>query len=323
MTTTNTTDRSRRRVFTILGVALGILLVAMGAMLAIGNFATETTQTSQHEAQAVELDLRASGSIEIVANPNTDTITLERTTRDAWGTLTTEESVVDDILIISSSCGVWSNLFIAVCDASYRLEVPTTTEVSGNGQNSPVTIMGLTSSIDITTSNGEIIVEGVEGLLQLHTSNGDVQVTDATSLGDLIQIETDNGSVRLTNVTADGVVAETNNGEIVVSGATGDLQLISSNGRIEIAAANSATIETDTSNGDIVMDLATAPDRVVAETSNGAIEIVVPADARAYAIDASTSNGTADFSAVATDPDSPFTIDARSSNGDISIKRSS
>jgi len=323
MTTANTTDRGRRRVFTILGVALGILLVIMGAMLAVGNFATETTQTSRHQAQAVEFELHASGSIEIVADPNADTITIERTSRDPFGALTTEERVVDEILIISSSCGVWSNFFIAICDANYRLEVPADTELSGFGENGSLDISGVAASIGFSISNGEITVDNVEGSLRLDTSNGEVQVSNTTVPGGLIELDTSNGEIRLSNVTADQVIAGTSNGSIEAFGVTANLRFTSSNGRIAIMEASSAVIEVDTSNGEIVIELAISPDQLVAETSNGSIDIVLPAGAPAYAIDANTSNGTTDFSDVATDPDSPFSIDAESDNGDISIRRSS
>lgn len=104
---------------------------------------------------------------------------------------------------------------------------------------------------------------------------------------------------------------------------TGSLRFTSSNDRIEIAEASSEVVEVDTNNGEIVIELASSPDHLVATTSNGSIDIVLPAGAPAYAIDASTSNGSSDFSAIATDPDSPFTIDARTDNDDISIRRSS
>lgn len=129
------------------------------------------------------------------------------------------------------------------------------------------------------TSNGSIVLAGLEGPVDVDTSNG---------------------PVTLENVTADSVEVSTSNGAIRGEGL------------------GAGEIEVETSNGRITLSFDDAPSSVLARSSNGAIELHLPGDAPAYAVDTSTSNGTVDAD-IRTDPAASPSISLRTSNGDITV----
>ncbi|HEV7766312.1 MAG TPA: DUF4097 family beta strand repeat-containing protein [Thermoanaerobaculia bacterium] len=81
------------------------------------------------------------------------------------------------------------------------------------------------------------------------------------------------------------------NGRIVLSDVTGKLELETTNGRIEVKRC-SGSLDASTTNGSIEAELVklTPNEPLRFETTNGGIEVAVPANARAD-IDASTTNG--------------------------------
>ncbi|HSK23834.1 MAG TPA: DUF4097 family beta strand repeat-containing protein [Egicoccus sp.] len=131
-----------------------------------------------------------------------------------------------------------------------------------------------------SASNGALEVVGVVGQVDLSTSNGDITFAD--------------GQDRVT--------------------------LRTSNGRIEVRDTRSDHLEVVTSNGDVWVEAATAPETLVAQTSNGRIDVLLPDDT-AYAVEANTSNGRTDIE-VPTDPASDAVVEVRTSNGNISIRPS-
>ncbi|HEU4895562.1 MAG TPA: DUF4097 family beta strand repeat-containing protein [Acidimicrobiia bacterium] len=129
-----------------------------------------------------------------------------------------------------------------------------------------------------STSNGAVVVAGVEGPVEVTTSNGAISLEDLSS----------------------PVLARTSNGAISGEGlGSDDVDVASSNGRITLRFAE-------------------APTSVSARSSNGAIEVFLPADAGSYAVDTSTSNGRVSTD-IRTDPSAPQSISLRTSNGDITV----
>lgn len=90
----------------------------------------------------------------------------------------------------------------------------------------------------------------------------------------VVTAATSNGNVAVKNVATDGLSAQTSNGAVEVDATVTQVDLRTSNGRI---------------GGKLVP---TGSGRVSAATSNGAIELAFPEDARhGYDLDAQTSNG--------------------------------
>jgi hypothetical protein len=132
-----------------------------------------------------------------------------------------------------------------------------------------------------------------------------------------IDLDSSNGDLVVEGITG-GVVLRTSNGDVDLDRLTGEVDVRTSNGSIIGRGLESPSVDADTSNGRISLIFDAPPDRVVAETSNGNIDLEVPATP--YRIDANTSNGDIDLDVVS-DPDAARTIEVKSSNGDIDIRR--
>lgn len=129
--------------------------------------------------------------------------------------------------------------------------------------------------------------------------------------------DTGNGAIALTALTAD-VDVRTSNGAIRLDDLEGAVIARTSNGGIDGSGLASPRVVVDTSNGPIVLSFEFSPDTVEARTSNGRVEIHLPEDSPAYAVDANTSNGTVE-SAIRTDPAASARIQVNTSNGDVVI----
>lgn len=152
----------------------------------------------------------------------------------------------------------------------------------------------------------------------LVTGGGDspIQVID---VGGRVDLASDDGSIRVEGAKGSVRVA-TSNGGIAVADSAGDLSLSADNGRITTRAVRVSSLVATTSNGRIALDLAAAPDSVVARSSNGSITVLVPdEEGVAYATATSSDNGGVD-ELIRTDPTSERTIEARTDNGGISLR---
>jgi hypothetical protein len=132
-----------------------------------------------------------------------------------------------------------------------------------------------------------------------------------------LRLRASNSRLSLQDLTG-AIDASTSNGSVVGAGLTGPLLLHTSNGRIEMTGLRSSRVDGSTSNGSVRMTFLTAPTTVVASTSNGSAEVLVPRDGTAYRVDATTSNGANEVT-VPTDPQADRTIDAHTSNGAVRV----
>jgi DUF4097 and DUF4098 domain-containing protein YvlB len=160
----------------------------------------------------------------------------------------------------------------------------------------------------------DVTVHVPQGMPVTGGSEASIQVTDVRGP---VDVSTDNGSVKVAG--ADGPVRiRTDNGRIEVFDSTAEVDLRTDNGSIAVEGVDGRTASATTSNGRIRLAFSNAPERISATSSNGRIAIVLPGDAPAYAVSASTSLGSVDL-AVRTDPAADRTISAATSNGSISI----
>lgn len=146
----------------------------------------------------------------------------------------------------------------------------------------------------------------------------------------ILDLATSNGAITSTGIKGD-LDLSTSNGKLVVSGGQGMLELRTSNGSIEVEA-QLASVRAHTSNGAIDFTGSLADGDHVFETSNGSVDISLPADSQ-FRIDARTSNGRVStdfrvdtsrtsrenelFGIVGEDPS--ISITAESSNGAIRL----
>jgi hypothetical protein len=139
----------------------------------------------------------------------------------------------------------------------------------------------------ITASNSGIRTEDCTGPARLKTSNGTIHVE---GLKGNVDAETSNGRVELVNVSGDAI-AHTSNGRIQTEGLLGSLDATTSNGGIRAEVARgSRDVRAETSNGPIDLTLpADFTADLHVHTSNGGITLRLPAAINAH-VTAHTSN---------------------------------
>ncbi|MFJ8312162.1 MULTISPECIES: DUF4097 family beta strand repeat-containing protein [unclassified Streptomyces] len=112
------------------------------------------------------------------------------------------------------------------------------------------------------------------------------------------------------------VKVSSSNGEIIVDGASGPVDVHTTNGAIKAGGLKGAGITAQTSNGSISITPAVAQD-VRAKTSNGSISVTAPAGP--YRVSAQTSKGNKNIG-IADSPSAAHHLDLTTSNGAITLK---
>jgi DUF4097 and DUF4098 domain-containing protein YvlB len=140
----------------------------------------------------------------------------------------------------------------------------------------------------ITTSNGAIRALDGSGPARLRTSNGLVRVQ---GLRGSLDAQTSNGAVELLDIDGDAR-AHTSNGHVHTEGLRGSLEAITSNGGIDARLARAdRSVHLESSNGHVELTLpANSTSDVRASTSNSGITLHLPYQVNAR-LSARTSNG--------------------------------
>jgi hypothetical protein len=132
-----------------------------------------------------------------------------------------------------------------------------------------------------------------------------------------VRLHNSDGSLTLRDL--DGPVdVTTSDGSINASNLTGQLKLRSSDGAVDVTDLRSDQVDAATSDGSLRLSFVVDPTSVTAHTSDGSIEVVVPADGNAYHVTATTSDGSRDVS-VPTDPKSVRRMQLSTSDGAIRV----
>jgi hypothetical protein len=134
--------------------------------------------------------------------------------------------------------------------------------------------------------------------VNVSASAGDVSAEDLKTTQPL-ELHTSAGDVSATGVSAPSIELSSSSGDVQARRLSGD------------------RIELDSSAGDVVASLETPAEQLLAHSSAGDVELLVP-DA-VYRVDATSSAGDADADNVRTDPESPRSITAHSSAGDVRV----
>lgn len=128
----------------------------------------------------------------------------------------------------------------------------------------------------------------------------------------------DNGDVTVRDL--DGVAdVSSSNGDVLASDLSGDARLESSNGDVTGTGLRGDVVTARSRNGNVTVELGAAPRQVEATSSNGDVDVALPDDGEAYALDMSTANGNS-TGQIRTDPDSARRLHIRSSNGDVAVR---
>jgi Putative adhesin len=151
-------------------------------------------------------------------------------------------------------------------------------------------------SVDAVSSGGDITVHGLTGRVHLDSSGGGIDASGLTG----------------------PVVLSSSGGEITATRLTGPAELDSSGGGVRASELGSSEVTARSSGGDVQLAFDTPPDRVIADSSGGGVEVGLPQVEGGYQVRADSSGGETQTD-VQTDPSSPRLIDAHSSGGDVRI----
>ncbi|MFD3536633.1 DUF4097 domain-containing protein [Streptomyces sp. NPDC058664] len=216
--------------------------------------------------------------------------------------------------------------------------------VQGETYEDDSTLSGRITSVRLDNGSGGVTVNGVKGgALTLHREvefrgerpegathrieNGvlilggcgnrcSVDYTVDVPAGIPVSGEVSSGAIRLAQVGS--VDVRTSSGRVEMSGVTGTVRVRTSNGRIHGTGIKGDRIVAETSNGGI--DLAPdTPAHVRAETSNGDVTLTVPRAGYKMTVDSDNGDRSID---VPSDPAGEYELDVRTSNGDITVRNS-
>lgn len=118
------------------------------------------------------------------------------------------------------------------------------------------------------------------------------------------------------------VTLTTSTGSVQARDLAGDVQAITSTGSVDLSGLRAASVTAQTSTGSVVVRFAAPPTSVTAQTGTGSVEVVVPADATAYDVRATTSVGQQTVQ-VPVDSGSPHRIVVTASTGSVTVRSSS
>jgi DUF4097 and DUF4098 domain-containing protein YvlB len=198
------------------------------------------------------------------------------------------------------------------------IELPSGSGVSAEMQAGDFRGAGRLGESGFKTSVGNVRLERT-GPLRLRTSTGKVSVDGIA--GDA-EISTGSGRVQIGEIEGSAVV-KNSNGDITIDSVTGDLRVRTANGDISVERAG-AGVEAKTANGSIRLG-EVVHGSVVLETAMGDLEVGIAGGTAAW-LEVNTGFGQVrnllDEAPRPTESDETVEVRARTSYGDITIRRS-
>ena len=272
---------------TVVGVLIGLPLVASGAWSLVMYSVGTWHHTAHAEAVAPVVSLVADGDVEIAVEPGAPQVSVQADAWYAWDwqAPTYTATVTGDRLEIRHECGRFP--VSPSCEAGLRVVLPPDTQLQVRTGNGHVVASGLTGPVDVSSSDGRVELVHIGGDVVAHSGNGRVEVTDVTGSvtatssdgrvvvngvdGDVATARSGNGRVEVTDVTG-SVSATSSDGAVAVSGVGGDvITARSGNGRVEVTEVRgSATVSS--SDGAVVVNRVDGD--VEASSGNGRVEVV-------------------------------------------------
>ena len=124
------------------------------------------------------------------------------------------------------------------------------------------------------TTNGGVSAENLDGYARCETTNGGIVVRNVKGE---VQADTTNGTIDASQLFA-RIKGETTNGRILLDDVAGGIHMGTTNGSIHAQNLDGwgEGIRLETTNGSIDVDLGKAAGEVLAENSNGSLDINVP-----------------------------------------------
>jgi DUF4097 and DUF4098 domain-containing protein YvlB len=214
------------------------------------------------------------------------------------------------------------------CSASYTVTVAEDVKVTGRIGTGSIDLRGVTG-VDVATSDGSVSVHNASGKVVVKTGTGAVEVRNVaatvevrTSDGSVtvenagdVTTETGTGAVELRRVAAANV--HTSDGSVKVDGVSGNLAARTGTGQIEGVNVGGAHTTARTADGPINLRLTTVQD-VEAQTSTGAITLVVPTTEGGYRVEAHADTGSTKVN-IPTSPTGGHQLNLSTQDGSITV----
>lgn len=319
----------KTRVFTILGIivlVVGVALGAIGMSKLNWNFMALDTEVFVDE---VYTEADSSGLTEIKTDINTGDfkivfaetteITVDYKKSDRTEYTFTKENGVFTVAqkykyfpLKMFNFGTWKiditmTLPIDLYDINLLVKNGTVSLPSGNY-----------GDVEISCRNSEINLSGINAKsLKLDSRNGKATVAESTSVGD-ITISTSNGKIELSDITAGGNMSlNSSNGAVICTKTTAnDIKLYSSNQMVKADVLTAKKLDVASKNGKVMLNSIIADDiKIVA--SNGSASINIIGDTNDYKKTLSAKNGSISGDTQSHDGDKSLVIDNR--NGSIMV----
>lgn len=124
------------------------------------------------------------------------------------------------------------------------------------------------------TTNGNVSAEHIQGYARCEATNGNITVRDIRGEA---RADTTNGTIEARNLAA-RLKGGTTNGRIILEDVEGGIHMETTNGTIRVRGIDGwgEGIRLETTNGSIELDLGKAGGELLAENSNGSLDINVP-----------------------------------------------
>lgn len=132
-----------------------------------------------------------------------------------------------------------------------------------------------------------------------------------------VHAETQSGNVKLLGMEGAANLG-TESGNIETADNKGSLKARTSSGNITALRVAGSDVDAQVDSGNVELEFVAAPNKVVARSSSGNIEVAVSAQQK-YAVRAETDSGRREVSAPQ-DSASPRTIDAQTSSGNVTVR---
>jgi hypothetical protein len=144
---------SGRSLLRLLSVLLALGLVALGTLSIVGSLARDSKRFERTYSGVAIVDLDVGvESVEVVAEAGAST-TLERSVSWSLGEASISQRLVGERLVIRSSCPLSIG---RGCGGHVRVVVPPSTEVHAESSAASVRAVGLTGTVDLSSSAGSV-----------------------------------------------------------------------------------------------------------------------------------------------------------------------
>lgn len=195
----------------------------------------------------------------------------------------------------------------------YEIEVPRHTEARIKSGGGDIRVVDVTGPLVVVAGSGDVELSRIGGDVEIKAGSGDIRVQEVA--GEL-RSSSGSGDV-MVHGAGDDVTIHAGSGDVFAVEVRGDLVLHTGSGDVRLEAIG-GDAEVSTGSGDIRISSPIGPEVVWRlRTGSGDMEILLPPDSR-FRLVAESRYGEVHCD-LASDPEAPAAIEAKSGSGNIRI----